>query len=282
MGRSLHVTNEQRQLANQLHARGFSCSFIARELKLSRSVISKSVNAWIRGELIMVKERRKRSLKLTAQQIYQVLNYFVNNPFHTYRQCVKKLNLPVSERTIGNILKGDGIRNRVACQKQFLSLLNQIKRLKFALRYQHWTTEWLQVNFLDEKTVQTYRNGRVLVKRRAKERYDPDKLAVAETQNAKNKANLVGVVSYNGPNVLYSVSTNLTGKEFEQLVRLKIENIVRDSTVLMDNATIHKKGVNHLLEAGVHVLVDFPPKSPDMNIIENVWARLQKILNCKL
>lgn len=86
----------------------------------------------------------------------------------------------------------------------------------------------MQVSFLDEKTVQTYSNGRVMVKRNVNERYNPDKMFTQETQNTNNKANLVGVVSYNGPNIIYSVSTKLTEKQFEQLVRLKLDNIVED------------------------------------------------------
>lgn len=138
----------------------------------------------------------------------------------------------------------------------------------------------MNVNFCDEKTVQTYRNGRVLVKRKVNERYEAGKLAVAETQNAKNKVHLVGLMSHSGPNVIYSVSTNLTGLEFDHLIKTKVLNIVRNSTVLMDNASIHNEGLDYLLESGVRVLVDFPPKSPHLNIIENVWGRLQNILNC--
>lgn len=281
MGRSKDVTIQQKLSAIHLHSRGFSGSFISRQLNISRSTISTLINAWKKGKFVTMKQRQKRRMKLTLQQIYNVLKYFLNNPFHTYSQCIKKLKLTVSENTIANILKGDGIRNRVACPKPFLSLQNQIKRLKFALTYQNWTWEWLQVNFLDEKTIQTYRNGRVLVKRKKNERYDCGKLVVTETQNSRNKINLVGVVSYKGPNVIYSVSTNLKGIEFEELIKTRIKDIVIDAIVLMDNASIHNKGLNHLMECGVRV-VDFPPKSPDMNIIENVWGRLQKILNSKL
>lgn len=275
------VTIQQKLSAIHLHTRGFNCSFIARQLKLCRVTISKLVNSWKRGKLVTKKERKKGSCKVTAQQIYNILKYFLKNPFHTYRQCITNLKLTVCQSTIANILKGDGIRNRVACPKPFLSLQNQIKRLKFALTYQNWTTEWLQVHFLDEKTVQTYGNGKVLVKRKKNERYDQDKLAVTETQNSKNKVNLVGVISYEGPNVIYSVSTNLNGEEFEQLVKTRIKDVISDATLLMDNATIHNMGKKHLLECGVRVL-DYPPKSPDMNVIENVWGRLQKILNFKL
>ncbi len=120
-----------------------------------------------------------------------------------------------------------------------------------------------------------------MVKRRVNERYDSDKLAITEKQNSKNKVNLVGIVSHSGDNRLYSVSTKLTGKEFEQLIKMHIRNDVKGK-VLMDNATIHNKGVKYLLQTGIQVLVDFPPKSPDINIIENVWSLLQRILNLKL
>lgn len=277
MSRSKHVTYEQKQIINCLYERGFSGAFIARQLNLSRSVISKIVNAWKRGDILKEKKQKTpRKSKLTAQQIYKVLKYFVDHPFHTYKQCVSRLNLPVTTVTIKNVLKEDGIRNRVACEKPFLTLLNQIKRLRFALKYQHWTTtEWQQVSFLDEKTIQTYRNGRVFVKRNT--RFDTDNLATTEKQNSKNKVNLVGVISHKGPNKLFSVSTNLTGEEFAQLVNTKIKNEIR-GTLLMDNAPIHNKGIKDLLESFIKVLVDFPPKSPDINIIENVWSLLQRIL----
>lgn len=82
--------------------------------------------------------------------------------------------------------------------------------------------------------------------------------------------------------MLYSVSTNLKSDEFEQLIRLRVENVVRNTIVLMDNASIHSKGREYLIQTGVNVFGDFPPKSPDLNIIENVWGRLQKIMNFKL
>lgn len=179
------------------------------------------------------------------------------------------------------VLTKNGIRNYVACSKSFLSMQNQIKRLKFAIKHQHWTTEWLKVNFLDEKTVQTFSNGRVSVKRKVNERYNADKLITQEIQNTDNKVNLVGLVSFDGPNVIYSVSTSLNGKRFEQLMKNRVKDVVEDSTVLMDNASIHGIGIKYLENLGIRVL-DFPPKSNDLNIIENVWAELQKILNSKL
>ncbi len=39
--------------------------------------------------------------------------------------------------------------------------------------------------------------------------------------------------------------------------------------------------MNNLRDKGISI-IDFPPKSNDLNIIENVWAELQKNLNKKL
>src|SRR6202012_1341458 len=100
--------------------------------------------------------------------------------------------------------------------KPFLSMLHRIKRLKFAIKHKDWTCQqWSNVVCMDEKTIQTYANGKVMVKRRKNERYDPDKLITPEIQNTKNKVNLVGMVSHSGPNMIYSVPTKLNGKQFK-------------------------------------------------------------------
>lgn len=275
------LTMDEKQLALLMHMRGFSTSYISRHMNRGRTTIFLLIKRWKKGSFIRKKEPRLRTTKLTAQQGYRVLDFFIHNPFHTYKQCIQALKLPVGVSTIHNLLKKNGVRGYVASAKQFISMQNQIKRLRFAIKYQKWTTEWLEVLFLDEKTVQTYANGKVIVKRKVHQRYDSDKIVSQEVQNTKNKVNLCEVVSFKGPNILYSVSTNFSGKQFAQLTKDKLLNIAKDKTILMDNASIHSKGVMYLKNQGVRV-VDFPPKSNDLNLIENVWAMLQRNLNRKL
>lgn len=134
-----YLTINQKQLAIQLHVRGFSNSLIARQFDCNRMTIGNIIDSWKNGQFGEQRTRVQRRLKLSAQQVYNVLNYFVKRPFDTYEQCIKKLKLPVKKGCIGRLLSRNGIRNYVASYKIFVSIQNQIKRLKFAIKYKHWT-----------------------------------------------------------------------------------------------------------------------------------------------
>lgn len=277
-----HLTIAEKQQIVHLHVRGFTNCFISAQMKCHRNTVSSVIVKWRNAQFITSKNTRNCRLSLSAQKVHQVLKYFLDNPFNTYKQCIRDLKLPVCYQTIANVLTRNGVKNYIACSKPFLSLLNRIKRLRFAIKYRDWSwQQWANVVFMDEKTIQTYGNGKVMVKRRRNERYEPRNMFLQEIQNKKNKVNLVGTVSCDGPNIIYSVPTKLNGKHFQQLMKKKVGKLLVNKSVIMDNATIHRKGLNYLRKAG-HTLFDFPPKSADLNPIENVWGKLQKILNRKL
>lgn len=281
MGRCLSVDDKQQII--QLYIKSIKLTVISDQMNCSLSTVSGVIKLWKEGKLVGGRKIRKCRRRLSAQKVYQILNYFIDHPFHTYKDCIRYLKLYVCRQTIGNTLSKNGIKNYVACSKLFLSIKNQIKRLRFALKYRDWTWQWGHVVALDEKTVQTYANcKKVMVKRRPKERYHPDKIASTEVQNTKNKVNLVGMIACDGPNMIYSVPTKLNAKCFKQLMSSKVRQLIGDNTLMMDNAKIHGKGIKYLLKSGVKVILDFPPKSPDLNPIENIWAEFQKRLNKKL
>ncbi len=280
MGRHLSIDDKQKII--QLHVCGNKIALICEQINCSRSTVSTVINLWRKGRLVSCRKKRKYRRRLSAQKVHQILTYFLNHPFHTYKDCIRDLKLFVSCMTIGKTLSKNGIKNYVACSKVFLSIKNQIKRLRFALNYQDWTWQWRHVVALDEKTVQTYANGKVMVKRRHKERYHPDKIASTETKNTNNKVNLVGMIACDGPNMIYSVPTKFKSIHFKQLMSSKVRHIIGGNAIMMDNAHIHGSGIKYLLKSGVKVITDFPPKSPDLNPIENIWAEFQKKLNKKL
>lgn len=229
MGKRLSM--DEKQLIIQLHIRGFSNRLISQQLRCCVKTVFTVIKNWSSGKIVDRKKSTKWRLKLSAQKSFLVLKYFIKHPFNTYMQCIRDLKLCVSPCTIRKVLNGNGIKNYTACSKPFLSMKNQIKRLQFSSKYKQWTSQWKDVVYIDEKTVQTYANGKVLVKRRVKERYNLEKLVTTEVQNTQNKINLVGMISYNGPNMIYSVSTHLNSKHFKQLLRTKIRPLLTNNKV---------------------------------------------------
>jgi len=61
--------------------------------------------------------------------------------------------------------------------------------------------------------------------------------------------------------------------------RMLLPKLAKNTTVVMDNATFHRKKVLHMLARKARCNVMFlPPYSPDLNPIEKTWANLKEFL----
>ncbi|KAG4077872.1 hypothetical protein HA402_013806 [Bradysia odoriphaga] len=270
MGR---MTIDQKQLAIVFHLRGYKKSRIAKQIGFPRKIISSMINAWKKEK----RRRQRRRPKLSAQQVLNVHNYFIKNPFGTYHRCIQSLELPVKKGAVRRVLTKRGLRYYTDSQEYFLEMQNRIKRLRFALKYQHWTGhDWLKVSFLGEYTVQqqAYFDGIISVKRQLDERRSSQKIT---TNEQKVQVNLVVVVSHNGPNILYAVSDNFQAKHFKQLIKRRVKDVIGSKLLSMDNTDLHSKATEYLTQSGIKVL-DFPE---NLDIIADVGTMLREKINLK-
>jgi DDE superfamily endonuclease len=197
----------------------------------------------------------------------------------------------VSSRTIDRRMIEAGLPGRVARHKFDYTAGQLQARVAFARAHEHWDAErWSRVLFSDEKCFYGAGFcGRVWVRR------PPGELEALDPENcvAKKahpiKINVWGCFSAAGQGYVHVFKDNLNKELYLSILREHLKQVAaRDFpgggghaitawSFLQDNAPMHKAKVvsEWLHTSGIDVL-HFPPYSPDLNPIENLWAIVQR------
>ena len=201
------------------------------------------------------------------------------DPFITPRQLKRDHELDVSSRTIDRRLIEAGLHGRVAHHNLLFTDEHRRKRLSFANGYAGWSDEkWDTVLFTDEKTFWgAGSNGQIWVRRPVGEELNPE--YCVDHKPHPVKVNAWGSFSGRGLGYLYIFSDNLDATLMLTILRTHLLESVKRSNIddgqwwlLMDNDPKHKSNkVNAWLHNNGISCIDFPPYSPDLNPIENLW-----------
>jgi transposase len=97
--------------------------------------------------------------------------------------------------------------------------------------------------------------------------------------NAKGRTNVIGAIINNQLLTVSLFDTNIDSDIFfEWLKKDLIPKLPKESVVVMDNATFHKrKDMQEIIQDNNHTLIYLPPYSPDLNPIEHKWAQAKSI-----
>jgi len=163
------------------------------------------------------------------------------------------------------------------------------KRMAFAEGYSGWEeADWDKVVYADECTVGIYwNNGQVWVQRGVHEAFLPENMADKYTHC--EKINVWSCITAKGVGTLYTFTETMTGQYYADILdKCLLESVdhllpdVGQWYYLHDNASTHHEGK---VKAWLHnhgvICLDFPPHSPDLNPVENLWSQLKRLVEDK-
>jgi hypothetical protein len=244
------------------------------------------VRYWLAHPTLQDQPRSGRKRKTTASEDEAIVDEAKETKFTTPRRIKRKLQLDVSARTIDRRLQEVGLFGRVAQHKHKFTEEEKQKRIAFAEKYKNWTpAQWMNVFFADEKLFLGEGFwGQVFVRRPKGEALNPE--YCVDQHPHPEKVNVWGCFCGKGPGYCYIFNENMKGELLKKILGTHLIDSAKlyydvahaeAWSYLQDNDPKHKSNVvrTWLFNHGVQCL-NFPPYSPDLNPIENLWADLAR------
>jgi len=203
----------------------------------------------------------------------------------TPKQVKRKLDVDASPRTIRRRLDEAGLYGRIEREEHTLDENDLRRRLAFAHGYEHWTAaDWERVIISDEKHFTLGRHGQQFVQRPPGEAYNPQ-----YTHTANDNPTMVTIWGCFAAHEIGQAEIfegDLNSRLYCRILEGNLKPTYKKFFpkgqwyFLQDNDPSHTSNAakSWFHRNGVTVL-DFPPWSPDLNPIENVWPVLQRAVD---
>lgn len=196
---------------------------------------------------------------------------------------------PITADTVRRYLKSFGFEYVVKIKKQWLNAKHRQRRLAWCHKYSSWTCDdWRNVIFSDESTFYVLKRKNLCkIWRLEKEKLLPECLEQTNTGDG-GKIGIWGGISGFGTTAAKIYTENMNGhlycdvlqhelKKFITKIPKKTKMIYQQDLAPWHTSDIVKEKIAKLK---LNVL-DWAPKSPDLNPIEMLWSILDKKLASK-
>lgn len=187
-----------------------------------------------------------------------------------------------SKPTLWRYLTDNGIQRVKLARKHAIFPRNIPKRLEYATTALEWPVDfWDRVIWSDETTLRSMPQSKEVKIWTRHRRNSPELPVNPQIQHGGISVMFWGFFSKAGRGPLIPLDASLDSRGYVELLKEHLLPYIRtakqefgvDMILMQDNAPCHKAKIvtNFLVQNNVQTL-DWPPQSPDLNPIENLWA----------
>ena len=260
-----------------------------RAISDSIGVPRSTVKDWRKSEFRYQRKRGSgRPLATDQRQDRAIVRTATRDPGLTSPELVAITNANICARTLRRRLKNMRFNNRKRPSAIFLNDIHRQKRLQWAQNHVLWREpRWRYVVWSDEASIcAKQKDGRLKIWMRDGHKVPTD-LIVPLCQGGGARLLIWGAIWIGGKSCLFVSRTTMNSERYVELLNdfvLPIKDELGDRMVFMDdNAPPHtsRRTVAHKQEIGLRCMT-WPPRSPDLNPIENVWACLKRTVRRRI
>ena len=279
--RGEHMSDEERwAVINLWNIENLGTRKIAKKLNLQRKNVQHLIRKYNETGTVSNKPGQGRKRKLSPGDVTRIKKQVKSGKSaeEIAREEAKTHGGKMSSTTIRNALKESGLRYVSKEEREKLSEVHMQKRREFATR--HMQDDWKNVLFSDEKSFW-------LGAEEKKGWQDPKHRTLIMKHQYAPKLQVWGGVGHFFKTELYFFEQNMDAELYRKILKNRLppkcqedcpDDLLGSWIFLQDNDPKHKahKMMELLDEIAPDWMKDYPPKSPDFNIIEDVWSYLDR------